>query len=1080
MGCRSLWRLLSTKHCKPVERYPRNQPFIIGAKGNKYRFDIQGSIFPTIRYAYSNCSSREDAHKIVLQRIEQLATSPSDTVLYLDGAPAQEKLFAHQQRELARTKAPKEAEIKVSNFEDHARSGRRIRKQEFINIKKKLNASFRWNPQTRHDLAEFLRHARWTVVECETEADTKIANDNQPGDIFISADSDMLVYDKIQIVWRPISESRFLAYHIDEVTAALDMNRAQLTTLGIVSFNDYNRNIFSLGCQTNFSIIKSLSTKEGTNAMDLVKAYLADPRVLQKNKTEVNFDIPIRERYERALREYNRQKQNKELAKALDKRSSWENFVPRHQPSQRYNRYRTIDRPPSLQPHSKGNVSESTPIPHPRYFVKTRPRKLQHPRPKVMKKYTWKPWRKTPKPSSDKTTDSPAKTDFNSKKVTIALSSSQEPRSLDTMNKAQVLRGVAWEHPAACLKVGTLRGNANAVLKKDIVVADAVVNCVKGAVHQARKIMRQCQGLIGVFIERILASDIVMSSDRDRAFLDYIKSSDDPDDEQNMQQADLGDDDTNKDTQISFLKSFMTPSTTGAELVQYNSRLGGLCRNNKKVGVAEVVGMFILRLEELGIHKPVQLKSEINKASEYPAEVVVRSVSSHLAASIKRMCRHGSHELVEKLETARKKSGMIGCDLGVREGLSAVENFVALNRTAGSNRRIIPISTVKNGYVSFSELELVKLFWKSPVLKASILDIVKVDFPSCSALTDVIVWMRDREPGYYIKRFLCDVAPEGLSSRRKGQAGYRGAVKLMSIEQIKNHLRNIRSPDFVASAYDTKGYLLRGSILTNGVTMQLAAFKLKELQSVRYRRLPEDKLPPRLTSTVGGTDHFLTEIRNVIGSKEDVAFYWPDCPPEDIKILCLDLGQAFTAAASAIFPDFPSSNSPSKGKAPVKTATSTLITTVATSTTTCNSSAVTPMSVSSVIPPQGTHVFHNVAVNQKAIMQPTFKHRHWIEEQKKVVLSGAFKSVEQIESQLPALCGEGASVVAYLAELDKFQDQLENFYNGNDDIYISMHGTLSEQKIRNSRLSRTGCSEWWVVQSAASERTTIWLLSGLA
>ncbi|KAG0267982.1 hypothetical protein BGZ95_002685, partial [Linnemannia exigua] len=261
--------------------------------------------------------------------------------------------------------------------------------------------------------------------------------------------------------------------------------------------------------------------------------------------------------------------------------------------------------------------------------------------------------------------------------------------------------------------------------------------------------------------------------------------------------------------------------------------------------------------------------------------------------------------------------------------------------------------------------------------------------------------------------------------------------ELMSIEQIKNHLRNIQSSAFVASTYDTKGYLLRGSILTNGVTMQLAAFKLKELQSVRYKRLPEDKLPPRLTSTVGGTDHYLTEIRNVIGSKEDVTFYWPNCSPENIKILCLDLGQAYTAAASAILPDFASSNSPSKGKTPDKTATSTLITTAATSTTTtCNSSAITPMSASSTLPPQGTHVFHNLAVSQKAIMQPPFKHRHWIEEQKRLVPPGASKSVEQIESQLPALCGEGASVVDYLTELDKFQDQLDIFYNGNNDIYM--------------------------------------------
>ncbi|KAG0247503.1 hypothetical protein BGZ95_008636, partial [Linnemannia exigua] len=89
---------------------------------------------------------------------------------------------------------------------------------------------------------------------------------------------------------------------------------------------------------------------------------------------------------------------------------------------------------------------------------------------------------------------------------------------------------------------------------------------------------------------------------------------------------------------MTYLYTGNRPSTTGvtAGLVQYNPRLGELCRNNKKVGVAEVVGMFIIRLEELGIHKPERLKSEINKASEYPAEVVVRSVSSQLAATMKR------------------------------------------------------------------------------------------------------------------------------------------------------------------------------------------------------------------------------------------------------------------------------------------------------------------------------------------------------------------------------------------------------------------------------------------------------------
>ena len=97
--------------------------------------------------------------------------------------------------------------------------------------------------------------------------------------------------------------------------------------------------------------------------------------------------------------------------------------------------------------------------------------------------------------------------------------------------------------------------------------------------------------------------------------------------------------------------------------------------------------------------------------------------------------------------------------------------------------------------------------------------------------------------------------------------------------------------------------MLTGSFKTNGFQLQLSAFKLKELQAVRFRRLPQAAFPPRLTSTVGGTDYFLTEIRNVAKTKEDVARLWPYCPPDKIKIVGLDPGQAFVVAGSAYLPE---------------------------------------------------------------------------------------------------------------------------------------------------------------------------------
>ncbi|KAG0194965.1 hypothetical protein BGX28_002722, partial [Mortierella sp. GBA30] len=96
----------------------------------------------------------------------------------------------------------------------------------------------------------------------------------------------------------------------------------------------------------------------------------------------------------------------------------------------------------------------------------------------------------------------------------------------------------------------------------------------------------------------------------------------------------------------------------------------------------------------------------------------------------------------------------------------------------------------------------------------------------------------------------------------------------MSLSEIKEHITNLRRPNFEPGAYDKKGYVLRGTVRTDGHRIQLLAFKLKELQCVRFKRLPDDRLPRQITSTLGGTDYFLTEIRNVVKTERDVQDLW--------------------------------------------------------------------------------------------------------------------------------------------------------------------------------------------------------------
>ncbi|KAF9080000.1 hypothetical protein BGX27_005782, partial [Mortierella sp. AM989] len=291
---------------------------------------------------------------------------------------------------------------------------------------------------------------------------------------------------------------------------------------------------------------------------------------------------------------------------------------------------------------------------------------------------------------------------------------------------------------------------------------------------------------------------------------------------------------------------------------------------------------------------------------------------------------------------------------------------------------------------------------------------------------------------FLINKLIADVNPTGLTVRQRGKLGFRGAIVNMTLEDARNHLQHIRGPDFDPHGYGSKGYVLTGSIRTNGFRLQLLACKLKELQAVRYRRLPDAKLPSRLTSTVGGTNFYLQEIRNVVKTKEDVVRFWPHCPPEEIKVLALDCGQAYVVAGNAYLPGASNTIKDTKGK--VLTMVTPAFSTTsgsrnmlpsAFSGTTETESDISPMSV----PSQDTYC--NIAVNQKAVYQPTFKHRRWVEGRKKETPEGATLSIQEIESRLPPLRGPDRDIKLYVEELEKAEQHLDIFYNGLNRLHQS-------------------------------------------
>ncbi|KAG0037853.1 hypothetical protein BGZ83_003293, partial [Gryganskiella cystojenkinii] len=226
-----------------------------------------------------------------------------------------------------------------------------------------------------------------------------------------------------------------------------------------------------------------------------------------------------------------------------------------------------------------------------------------------------------------------------------------------------------------------------------------------------------------------------------------------------------------------------------------------------------------------------------------------------------------------------------------------------------------------------------------------------------TTVEEVRLWIGTKEPGFLIKNFVSNINPAGLTGRAKRRAGRRAKIELMSLDNLKNHQESLDRPDFLPSTYSKNGYISRGTVLTDGFGLYLLAFKLKELQSVRFRRLPDDCLPPRITSTVGGTDYYLQEIRNVVQTKDDIKRLWPRVnDASEIKVLALDAGQAVVVGAFASLQD-----------------------------------------------PNGCY---NLSVNQKAVMQPGFRYRRWLEAEKR-------ESISEMESCLPPRRGPSASITKY-------------------------------------------------------------------
>jgi hypothetical protein len=217
-----------------------------------------------IRNAYSN-NPLDQAHRILERHLMRFGTK-ANLIPYVDGGQALEKQHAAKIRKAVRDKAVVRCKRSLDELKQRLDNNLRVRKRHFTDVRTSLASTFYWSLPARQAFIEYMVQAGWTVRLCVTEADLAIALDYQPGDVVISADSDMLAYTSIFTLWRPISKNLLLVYQLADIRRELELSSAQLTALAVVSSNDYNKNIFSLGPATNYSVIKSLEKNGNTQA----------------------------------------------------------------------------------------------------------------------------------------------------------------------------------------------------------------------------------------------------------------------------------------------------------------------------------------------------------------------------------------------------------------------------------------------------------------------------------------------------------------------------------------------------------------------------------------------------------------------------------------------------------------------------------------------------------------------------------------------------------------------------------------------------------------------------------------------
>ena len=257
MGVLKLWQFIKEKGYNAIPTAFPKTP----SPNTLYHIDILGSFFSVIRRCFLHPDMTVACIKLE-QHLIACQFPKATTILHMDGPSSAEKNTTNKERQSKRTKALSKANKLLTNMEETLENNGKLRKTQFKSVNKAIVDSFYFNHDLRQALVDYLVANGWNVCRCRSEADTCIGSICRQQDIVITRDSDSLIYSNITTIWRPFDRNQYLVYNVPELLRHLELSRAGLTTLGVVTQNDYGKGILQVGVKTNFKIILALE-KDG-------------------------------------------------------------------------------------------------------------------------------------------------------------------------------------------------------------------------------------------------------------------------------------------------------------------------------------------------------------------------------------------------------------------------------------------------------------------------------------------------------------------------------------------------------------------------------------------------------------------------------------------------------------------------------------------------------------------------------------------------------------------------------------------------------------------------------------------------